>query len=188
MDSAGSNHRQVDRCNGRQARRRSPARNSSRVAVPIDPAVVGSPVPPGAVMLCDSAIARRSDCLQPRRWHCWVRRELDPRWASAARPDCRTQPAPVRPAHDWERVLELLSDRGPAEVLEPMSERKPAQAPAVMLGLRPPPRFRRLSRRHLYRRPLPGQRRYAWTERDQSQQDRKWSYEKSHSTLVFHLR
>ena len=59
-----------------------------------------------------------------------------------------------------------MSERGPGQVLEPMSERKPAQAMelmserglaqavAVLLGLQPHPRFRRLSR-HLNRGHLP---------------------------------
>ena len=54
-------------------------------------------------------------------------------------------------------VLELMSERGSAEVLELLSERRLAQAPAVMLGLRPHPRFRPLSR-HSSRCHLPGHR------------------------------
>jgi hypothetical protein len=50
-----------------------------------------------------------------------------------------------------------MSKRGSAEVLELLSERRPAQAPAVMLGLRPHPRFRPLSR-HSSRCHPPGHR------------------------------
>ena len=59
-------------------------------------------------------------------------------------------------------------EAGAAQAPEPLSEQRPVQAAAALLGLWPHLRLRDSSRCH-----LPGQRPFAWTERDQGEQGYK---------------